>query len=202
MTCGEVKLGKETTQFELEGKWQEKCKQLEENYENEQRLCAELAKKNKSLTSSLNKLKLKHNYVKLDLQGPCCYIYSVKDVITGAHAKTRVGIAGIGERSTLDERLKCHRGDDVNMHLEMIVASSSAIIQHLENTIKLIFKKFLLASNHEVYSPALNLDKLLNTVRTQIVLLCQEQSFNYVPDEKIREYNEDIEDTLINPSKL
>ena len=202
---GQVKLGEEKSQNELDSIWKDKCIKLEQEkseikvkLEDEQKQNIQLAKQNKSLNSSLNKLKLKHRYISMDLNGPCCYVYTVKDVTTNKHFKTRVGISGIGGKSTLDDRLKTHRGDDVNMHLEMVVTSSIATIELLETNIKLIYKDYLIAPNHEVYGAELNVFDLLETIRKLMILLAQNQPYNFASEEKLLAYNEDVQDTIIN----
>lgn len=198
---GQVILGQEKSQEDLDSKWKEKCEEWEEKCHQLEEDKKILIKKNSKLTSNLNKIRKWHHYVKFDLEGPCYYVYTVTDLATGKHAKLRAGKAGTGGISQLDDRLKTHRGDDVNMQVRMVITSSAANIKHLEDTIKFVYSKYRTAPNHEVFSPELDIGDFLDTVKKTIELICitEPNGYNYIPEDKLRTYNEDVQTTLIKP---
>jgi len=197
---GSVTLGHEKKQEELDSAWKEKCEKLKTENNKLTENNNKLYRKVSNLTCTLNKIRKMHHYVGFNINGPCYYVYTVVDLQTGEHAKTRIGIAGTKNVAVLDDRLRTHRGDDVNMHLEMVISSSLASIERLEENIKYIYRDYLAAPNHEVLSANVDVGELLDRVKRTISVLCIDKSeYSFIPEDKLREYNEDVQTTLIKP---
>ncbi len=202
---GQVKIGEEKSQKELDTIWKNKCLQLETkhsqlqlDFENIKLEHQKISIENKKITVNLNKIRRTHQYVSMNLNGPCYYVYTVADVRTCQHMKTRAGKAGTGGISSIDSRLRTHRGDDVNMQLQLIISSSEVNISCLENTMKLIFRKYLIAASHEVFRPELDVNKLIDTAKTHIALLCSQQvdGYHFVDQSRLNKYNKDVLKTI------
>jgi hypothetical protein len=205
---GKVALGQEKPQEELDGVWKEKCEKLtiekEELGETNQKLIlqnTELSKKNKKLIVTVNKYIKRHHYIKLDFDGPCYYVYTVKCEIENCTGKKiRPGIAGTGGNSKIDDRLKTHRGDDPNMVLELVIMSSGEKIELLEKVMLSKYRENLIAPNHEVVSTEQDVKNFKDSALMLIKnICCGEDEYKVLSDEKVEEYNKKVQDTLLKP---
>lgn len=172
--------------------------QIEELEKKSHEIHKELQKKITTLKRNIAKYQKRHRYVAIDSNCPCYYVYIVNNPKDGTLLKLRAGKAGTGEICGLDQRLRTHRGDDVNMILKLVIKSSDVLISMLEKNVEEVFKDFLVARNHEVYSFNTNVERFIEFAKTHITHLCLNDptKYEFVSDEKLKEYNDDLQLTL------
>lgn len=199
-TTGQVILGKEKSQEDIELKWKTRLEETKQKLIESEKKNKELISINRRITGNLNQLRKLHHYVRFNIEGACYYIYSVPNPDNPTkHIKIRAGIAGTKGNERLDKRLQDHRSDDSNMHLELIITSSSLNIILLEKMIKQIHKETMIAPNHELWSDKQDIGEFMESAKDTISLICKknENGFDILPQNKINEYNQDLEKTLI-----
>lgn len=153
-----------------------------------------LLEENKKLTKTVNKHVKKYNYQKLDVEGPCYYIYSASCFEKKCKGvKIKAGSAGIGDVSKLDDRLRSHRTLDGNMTLELVIMSSEETIVLLEKGMLSKHNEDLKISNHEIFASKQVLDKLRESAISLIEALSPNSDhYNIMPQERIDEYHDKI----------
>lgn len=189
---GQVKLGQEKSTQELDNIWKQRYNDLLIEHD-------ELYEENKKLTLSLSRMTERHRYVKLNLQGPCYYIYTVYDDRLQVHIKIKHGIAGIKDNNNIDGRLRSHRTEDPNMHLELIITSDLTTIKNLEKEIQNKHRHTLMASNHEVFTYNQDLAELIKSVKKVVDAICiSADEYNVLEQDDLIEFNNDIKKSLNN----
>lgn len=148
-----------------------------------------LLETNQKLKKRNNQLEELHRYVEFDIDGPVFYILVFRD---GA---IKIGIAGT-KKENFDDRLRAHRTDEATAMVHLVVTSSKNFIENIERQVKFQFNKYLETNPHEVL---VGID--VQTVKSFVIDHILEPSkglydFNLVSEEKMKEYNDDVKDTI------
>lgn len=148
-----------------------------------------LLETNQKLKKRNNQLEELHHYVEFDIDGPVFYILVFRD---GA---IKIGIAGT-KKENFDDRLRAHRTDEATAMVHLVVTSSKNFIENIERQVKFQFNKYLETNPHEVL---VGID--VQTVKSFVIDHILEPSkglydFNLVSEEKMKEYNDDVKDTI------
>lgn len=174
---------------------------LEEQNEEQTTEIKSLVRSNRYFKKELNRYQKKHHYVQLNTKGPCYYIYHTKCFVTSCSGvKIKPGIGGIGDKGTLDDRLRGHRTLDGDMILDLVILSSESKIILLEQFMLEKHKNILVTNNHEVMASTIELEDVIQSAKDFIKCLCPVKTdYDFGSEELIKKYNEDIQNTL-NPN--
>lgn len=218
MTTGKVELGKEKSNEELDKKWKEILEEKNKEIQT-------LKQQNYDSLCKVNTLLQKHSYPKFNNNSPCVYIISSGHEYKDGIERYKFGIAGTKDSVTkkneneeenelddeetnieyeeynntnkykygIDKRLESHRTLWPQMELIYLVYTENAKL--IENNMKIIFKKYINPTGHELVEHKTK-EELINVLVQQLDNLNKYQTNPYKIENNIEHYNMFIKSTI------
>ncbi len=186
---GQVKIGEEKSQKELDTIWKNKCLQLEAEYNDLKTKIIDASCVIKKLKYKVSQHERRHKYYNLGIDGPMFYLVEFNDGIL------KPGIAGINGKNNLDDRLRQHRTTEPALKLRFAVAGSAALIKRLEENIQFRYEKERVASSHEELQN-LTVHEVVETIKMLLSGCARPGEWNIIPRDKIKLYNDSVDETI------
>jgi len=159
-----------------------------------------------NLKKSVYRYEKVHRFVQFGVEQPAYYAFSFGRRCTeDCHTKKLIkhGITVVDKINflPLDSRLRSHRTSIRWLYVEFAITCPYVdAIKMLEDAQEIRFKKYLNPSSSEVFE-GVSVELLKNTAKAFLELLCP-GNVSEIPQEKIDEYNKDVDDIIIDDTYI